>query len=62
MNGPYFAGDKFSTHPKYKPLVCPDPENCTELHNEADPVTGEEHHYDCICGWCRHVSWTLKHG
>ena len=34
------------------PIRCPDPETCTELHNEADPLTGEEHHYGCECGWC----------
>lgn len=43
-----------------KPLVCPDPENCTELHNEEDPQTNEEHHYGCECSWCIYVYWSLK--
>jgi hypothetical protein len=46
---------------KRKYLPCPDPENCTELHNEADPSTGEEHHYGCECDWCVYVYWSLKH-
>ena len=56
----YSIVDAFRDNHRGTPLVCPDPENCTEMHNEADPTTGEEHHYGCECGWCIYVMWTLK--
>lgn len=59
MSGPYHLSDMFLSPDNYQPLVCPDPENCTELHNEAGP-DGEEHHYECECGWCQYVMWSLK--
>ena len=58
MSGPYSIRDLFQSDKE--PLVCPDPENCTEIHNEADPATGEEHHYECECSWCQYVVWTMK--
>lgn len=58
MSGPYSARDLF--HDRGEPKTCPDPENCTEIHNEEDPNTGESHHYDCECGWCQYVAWTQK--
>mgnify|MGYP001577394444 FL=1 len=30
--------------------VCPDPDNCTELHNELPG--NENHHYGCECFDC----------
>lgn len=42
------------------PIICPDPENCTALHNEEEPGTNEEHHYGCACSWCMYVMWSLK--
>ena len=60
MSGPYSIRDVFETRPGTEPLICPDPENCQEQHNEADPATSEEHHYGCECGWCLYVVWTLK--
>ena len=52
--------DKDSIKPFPQIIPCPDPENCTELHNEAEPGTNEEHHYGCECEWCLHVYWSLK--
>ena len=60
MIGPYSIVDCFRDMGRGEPLVCPDPENCTEHHNEADPNAGEEHHCGCECGWCQYVMWTLK--
>lgn len=61
MSGPYGSvADRFRDIYRGKPLVCPDPKNCTEIHNDADPNTGEEHHYGCECGWCMYIYWSLK--
>ena len=61
MSGPYSLRDAFETPQGYKPLVCADPENCKELHNDPDPNTDEQHHYGCECGWCQFVYYMLKH-
>ena len=61
MTGPYSLRDAFETPAGYKPLVCLDPENCPELHNEEHPTTGEQHHYECACGWCQFQLYLLKH-
>ena len=60
MSGPYSIRDIFETPTGVEPLICPDPENCQEHHNEADPASDEEHHYGCECGWCQYVMWSLK--
>jgi len=38
-----------------KPIECPDPETCEELHNENG------HHYECECSECLYEYWVLKH-
>ncbi len=43
-----------------EPLVCKDPENCEEFHNEEEPGTNESHHYGCECSWCIQCYWSLK--
>ncbi len=43
-----------------EPKLCPDPETCTEIHNEEDPHTGEQHHYGCECNWCSYLMWALQ--
>ena len=40
-------------------LVCPDPENCTEWHNEGSPEA-EQHHYGCECSDCVAFYRSLK--
>ncbi len=40
-------------------IKCPDPETCTEWHNED--IGQGEHHYQCECERCMYVYWTLKH-
>ncbi len=58
MSGPYSISDLFETPKGYEPLVCDDPD-CEKLHNEETP-DGEYHHYECECGWCQYVMWSLK--
>ncbi len=58
MSGPYSVRDLFEDISK--PKICPDPENCQKFHNEPDPATDELHHYECECGWCQYVMWSLK--
>ena len=64
MGEPYSISirEMFDTPDGYSPLICPDPENCMEMHNEEEPG-GEDgaHHYGCECGWCMYIYWTLKH-
>ncbi len=59
MSGPYSMRDLFETTEGAAEKLCPDPENCQEMHNEAEPGE-EEHHYGCECGWCQYLMWSLK--
>jgi hypothetical protein len=57
MSGPYSITDL--QWGNGEPRICPDPETCTNLHNEEDR-NGDCHEYGCECNWCMYVYWTLK--
>ena len=58
MSGPYSIRDFFED--RGDPHLCPDPENCTEHHNEPAYAGETGHHYGCECGWCQYLMWSLK--
>lgn len=61
MSGPHSIVDLFLDGSDAKPMLCPDPENCTEIHNEEQPGSDDGgHHYGCECGWCQYLMWPLK--
>ena len=63
MSGPYDIKDAFTSvpiEPWMQVLRCPDPENCTEMHNENED-DNVPHHYGCDCPSCQYEMWCLKH-
>lgn len=60
MSGPYSIRDAFEGWGT--PLICQDPENCQEYHEEPEPGSDELHHYGCTCGWCQYMSYIVIKG
>ena len=59
MSAPYGTfRDTFDNN--NKPDICAEPETCERDHIGEVDDDGNEHHYECECGFCMYLCWMLK--